>query len=131
MVNQQTCCICKLFYWCHSQCCMLFRWMINKSWERFCCPGCYCQGIVSEDRLGFCAFFARSSLDLQCQVKKMCETFRRVNEYSIVSPEVRSGNWSCNIFHYEDFFNKTFISIVKFKCCFANGLFNWPFAFRI
>ena len=41
----------------------------------------------------------RSGFNLHCQVRKMDEAMRSINEYTFMSREVQSDDWPCQYFH--------------------------------
>ena len=53
----------------------------------------------------------------------MDEAVCSVNDYTVVSLEVQTYNWSCQFLHYDNLFWKTIVSNVKFKCSCCSPFF--------
>ena len=76
----------------HKACCIPFLYMTNKGCDEFHCHSWYSRGVTSEYRLGLDTCFARAAFDLHCQVRKMIDTMRGINDYTVVCHVVETYN---------------------------------------
>ena len=78
----------------------------------------FCQGVASEEWLGFCIFVARSAYGFHCQVAKMDEAMCSVQDTAVVSHEKQTYNWPGQNLHYGKVICNCMVFEIKF--------FLWP-----
>ena len=103
--------------------------MVDRGCACFCCPRWYCEGIVSDDKLGFvvvsleaaliCIFnFGKCMKPCVCVVSKSTLLFlKKVNP--IIGPVILLITAKCSA--------KIMSPILYLGGAVVNGLFNWPF----
>ena len=102
--------------------------MVNKGSHCFICPWWYCQGIVKEDRFGFCICFAGSSFDLNCQVWEIYEAICRVIDHTAFPHKVQNFGWPCQFLAYDEMLGQKLLSpISNLFVGVANGFSNLTF----
>ena len=71
---------------------------------------------MDENSLRLNTCLTQRAFDLHCQMWEMDETMGSIDDHTVMSHEVQTNNWSCQILHHDEMLCENVIPNVKFEC---------------